>query len=203
MQLTRAKYVQRYHNSPLIRNDVSNDISASAKDISALFQIEKAKSMEIAQQLSPTTRNELSSLKSKLKGTNTRTQKAKVVVNEPQMKDLRLHALTCGIPFIGFGICDNAILILAGDVIDQNLGVMFAISTLCAAAIGNIISDIAGVGLGAYIEDFCATKLHLPKANLTSAQRNLRSVRMVSYRQPIVVSSQLNAICNSFSLWCF
>lgn len=47
-----------------------------------------------------------------------------------------------------------------------------------AAAIGNIISDIAGVGLGAYIEDFCSRRLRLPKINLSNAQRQLRSVRM-------------------------
>lgn len=98
-------------------------------------------------------------------------------IPEPSSYELRLHALTCGIPFIGFGIMDNAILIWAGDQIDTHLGVLFGISTLCAAAIGNIISDIAGVGLGAYIEDFCATKLRLPKVNFSSAQRSLRSVR--------------------------
>ncbi len=47
-----------------------------------------------------------------------------------------------------------------------------------AAAIGNIISDIAGVGLGAYIEDFCSRRLRLPKINFSNAQRQLRSVRM-------------------------
>jgi tRNA-specific adenosine deaminase 1 len=99
-------------------------------------------------------------------------------VPEPSKRELRIHALTQGIPFIGFGIMDNAILIWAGDQIDTHLGVILGISTLCAAAIGNIISDLAGLGLGAYVEDFCATKLNLPKINLTNAQRNLRSVRM-------------------------
>ena len=38
----------------------------------------------------------------------------------------------------------------------SSLGVTLGISTLCAAAIGNIISDLAGIGLGTAIEDFCA-----------------------------------------------
>lgn len=98
-------------------------------------------------------------------------------VPEPSQYELRIYALTSGLPFIGFGIMDNAILIWAGDKIDTHLGVVFGISTLCAAAIGNIISDIAGVGLGTWIEDFCARRVKLPKLNLTNAQRNLRSVR--------------------------
>jgi tRNA-specific adenosine deaminase 1 len=86
-------------------------------------------------------------------------------------------AISQAIPFIGFGFMDNAILIIAGDAIDTSLGVMFGISTLCAAAIGNIISDICGIGLGTVIEDFCAQKLNLPVPNISSAQRKLRSVR--------------------------
>ena len=36
---------------------------------------------------------------------------------------------------------DNALLIIAGDAIDSSIGVMFGLSTMCAAAIGNLISD--------------------------------------------------------------
>lgn len=47
-------------------------------------------------------------------------------------------------------------MILAGDMIDTSLGVTLGISTMCAAAIGNIVSDVAGVLLGTVVEDFCA-----------------------------------------------
>lgn len=53
-------------------------------------------------------------------------------------------------------------MILAGDMIDTSLGVALGISTMCAAAIGNIVSDVAGVMLGAVVEDFCARYLDLP-----------------------------------------
>jgi tRNA-specific adenosine deaminase 1 len=98
------------------------------------------------------------------------------VVREPSWSDLKLVALAQGIPFIGFGIMDNAILIIAGDAIDHSLGVVLGISTMCAAAIGNIVSDVAGVMLGTVVEDFCA-RLGLPRPSLSSAQRQLRSVR--------------------------
>ncbi len=71
---------------------------------------------------------------------------------------------------------DNAILIIAGDAIDTWLGVSFGISTMCAAAIGNIVSDVAGVMLGTVVEDLCA-RLGLPVPHLSEAQRTLRSVR--------------------------
>jgi tRNA-specific adenosine deaminase 1 len=101
-------------------------------------------------------------------------------VPEPSYKTLQWVAFTTSIPFVGFGFMDNAILIVAGDAIDTTLGVMLGISTLCAAAIGNIISDLAGIGLGTIIEDFCANTLKLPTPNLTTAQRQLRSVRFAT-----------------------
>jgi len=102
---------------------------------------------------------------------------AEEVVEEPSYNTLKIIALGQAIPFIGFGFMDNAILIVAGDAIDTYLGVTLGISTLCAAAIGNIISDLAGIGLGTAIEDFCANRLKLPTPDLSTAQRQLRSVR--------------------------
>jgi hypothetical protein len=98
-------------------------------------------------------------------------------IPEPTKEQLKLIMINVGLPFIGFGIMDNAILIIAGDAIDVSLGVKLGISTLCAAAIGNIISDVAGVMLGTVIEDACM-KLGLPIAHITEAQRTLRSVRL-------------------------
>ena len=111
---------------------------------------------------------------------STTSEPTEVVVPEPSAKELRLVTFNMAIPFVGFGIMDNSILILAGDMIDTSLGVALGISTMCAAAIGNIISDIAGLMLGTVIEDFCANHLHLPVPNLSTAQRQLRSVRFAS-----------------------
>ena len=46
---------------------------------------------------------------------------------------------------VGFGFMDNIIMIQAGDLIDQHLGVTLGISTLTAAALGNVCSDSSGV----------------------------------------------------------
>jgi hypothetical protein len=49
------------------------------------------------------------------------------------------------VPFIGFGIMDNGIMIIAGDQIDLTLGVTLGLSTMAAAGLGNLVSDIVGV----------------------------------------------------------
>jgi len=128
---------------------------------------------EVAKRLSPAARQELSRVKEEVFAASPPVQ---AVVREPSWSDLKLVALAQGVPFIGFGIMDNAILIIAGDAIDHSLGVVLGISTMCAAAIGNIVSDVAGVMLGTVVEDFCA-RFGLPKPSLSSAQRQLRSVR--------------------------
>ena len=143
---------------------------------------------QFAEMLSPEARREVvaaaqkafdGSSSSEALGAAETDAKAEELVPEPSRRDLQLVAINQAIPFVGFGIMDNAILILAGDAIDNSLGVMFGISTLCAAALGNIISDVAGVGLGTVIEDFCA-RLGIPQPNLTQAQRQLRSVRFTN-----------------------
>ena len=134
---------------------------------------------QFAEMLSPEARREVVAAAQKAFDDGTKgadVHVAEAEVPEPTRRDLQLVAINQAIPFVGFGIMDNAILILAGDAIDNSLGVIFGISTLCAAALGNIISDVAGVGLGTVIEDFCA-RLGIPQPNLTQAQRQLRSVR--------------------------
>lgn len=111
---------------------------------------------------------------------STTAKPPKEPVEEPSFEVLRMVAITQSIPFLGFGLMDNAILIVAGDAIDTSLGVVLGISTLCAAAIGNIISDLAGIMLGTVIEDFCANVLKLPVPKLSNAQRTLRSVRFAN-----------------------
>jgi len=82
------------------------------------------------------------------------------------------------LPFIGFGILDNMIMILAGEYIDQSLGVILSISTMAAAALGNIISDVAGVGLAHYIE-FFVHRLGIKHPVLTAAQLESSKARFV------------------------
>ena len=70
----------------------------------------------------------------------------------PSRTQLVRLGIAAGVPFVGFGIADNGIMILAGDYIDGTLGVKFGLSTMAAAGIGNLISDVVGVSMGEVIE---------------------------------------------------
>lgn len=77
---------------------------------------------------------------------------AKAAVEAPTNRQLWQLGLASAVPFIGFGFADNLIMILAGDAIDATLGVALGLTTLAAAGFGNLISDVAGIGLGEMIE---------------------------------------------------
>ncbi|PIK36309.1 putative transmembrane protein [Apostichopus japonicus] len=97
----------------------------------------------------------------------------------PSRAQLRLVALNNAVPFVGFGFLDNAIMIIAGDYIDWRLGALFGISTLAAAGLGNLISDLAGVVLAGYVEAFAA-KFGIPSPNLSLEQYDMRGSKIAS-----------------------
>lgn len=86
-------------------------------------------------------------------------------------------AIASGTPFVGFGIADNGIMILAGDCVDASLGVKFGLSTLAAAGLGNLVSDVVGISLGEVIEGICH-RCGLRAPALSEAQQRLRVTRM-------------------------
>ena len=147
-----------------------NELAAASKTLEWMAQADTISLKSIAEKLSPQARNELAAMAPITTSTK---------IPEPHKSELRRVAINQAIPFLGFGIMDNAILIFAGDAIDSYLGVALGISTMCAAAFGNIVADVAGITFGAIIEDYCA-KLGLPTPNISTAQRSLRSVRFAS-----------------------
>ena len=80
---------------------------------------------------------------------------------------------------IGFGAMDNFVMIQAGDFIDNSIGVTLGLSTLTAAAFGQIFSDVSGVCFGSYVE-ILAKKLGLPPSTLTRGQMELPRVKAIA-----------------------
>ncbi|KAL7541040.1 hypothetical protein ACHAWF_006841 [Thalassiosira exigua] len=78
---------------------------------------------------------------------------------------------------VGFGFMDNLVMIQAGDLIDNSLGVTFGLSTLTAAGFGQCFSDVAGNLSGGTV-DAAVSKLNVPKHGLTLAQLSLKSSRL-------------------------
>ena len=80
------------------------------------------------------------------------SETAHALACRPTNQQLLTTAIASGIPFVGFGFCDNAIMLMAGERIEASLGVAFGITTLAAAGLGNLISDVVGLGLADTIE---------------------------------------------------
>uniref|UniRef100_A0A3P9QAV5 Transmembrane protein 65 n=1 Tax=Poecilia reticulata TaxID=8081 RepID=A0A3P9QAV5_POERE len=78
------------------------------------------------------------------------------------------------VPFIGFGFLDNAIMIAAVTAIKAFL-------FLCAAAaLGNLVSDLAGLGLAGYVEAL-ASRLGMQVPDLTPKQVDMWQTRLSSH----------------------
>jgi len=87
---------------------------------------------------------------------------------------LRTYAFVSAVPFVGFGFLDNSIMLIAGDFFDVFLGSLLGISTLAAAALGNMVGDVSGIWLGGSIEA-AARRLGLPDPNMSAAERATNS----------------------------
>lgn len=79
-------------------------------------------------------------------------KKYAATVPRPTSNELFHLFLANAIPFIGFGFLDNFIMIVAGDSIESSMGAYITLSTMAAAAWGNTLSDIIGIGSAIYIE---------------------------------------------------
>nr|XP_019550529.2 transmembrane protein 65 isoform X2 [Aedes albopictus] len=94
----------------------------------------------------------------------------------PPTKDLMKLGLVNALPFIGFGFLDNFTMIIAGDYIEHTLGLFMCISTMAAAALGNTISDVIGIGSAFYVEKL-AEMSGVKPPKLTPIQLEMKSSR--------------------------
>merc|ERR1712232_1078575 len=97
----------------------------------------------------------------------------------PTNRQLLFVSVGALVPFVGFGMVDNGLMVIFGDVIDGTLGCLLGASMLASAALGNAISNIFGMLLHGTITKG-AGALGLPDAHLTLAQRKLPLVHFWS-----------------------
>ena len=100
-------------------------------------------------------------------------------IDRPTSAQLRQLAIFQAMPFIGFGFLDNFIMIVAGEYIDIHIGATLSISTMAAAALGNTVSDVFGIGSAWYVEHWSA-KLGIHAPPLTLEQMQLTSCRITA-----------------------
>jgi len=88
--------------------------------------------------------------------------------------------IATAIPMVGFGFMDNCVMLICGEMIEIKLGAALCISTLAAAGIGNLVSDLVGLGAGGIIEAGAA-KLGVDAPPLTMAQQAARPAVMTRH----------------------
>uniref|UniRef100_K7E246 Transmembrane protein 65 n=1 Tax=Monodelphis domestica TaxID=13616 RepID=K7E246_MONDO len=98
----------------------------------------------------------------------------------PNRAQLRYVFIHNALPFVGFGFLDNAIMIVAGTQIELSIGIILGISTMAAAALGNLVSDLAGLGLAGYVEAL-ASRLGLSIPDLTPKQVDMWQTRLSAH----------------------
>ncbi|XP_043828129.1 transmembrane protein 65 isoform X3 [Dromiciops gliroides] len=119
----------------------------------------------------------------------------------PSQEQLRYVFIHNALPFVGFGFLDNAIMIVAGTQIELSIGIILGISTMAAAALGNLVSDLAGLGLAGYVEAL-ASRLGLSIPDLTPKQVDMWQTR-VSAHSGKAVGVAIGCILGMFPLLFF
>ncbi|KEG02385.1 hypothetical protein YYE_03124 [Plasmodium vinckei vinckei] len=94
--------------------------------------------------------------------------------------DLLLVALSGCIPFICFGFIDNSFMIISGDLFDSTFCTILGLSTMAAAGLGNLTSDVLGIFIGGYIEKMIVC-IGFPRINLTNKQLKMNRTRKYYY----------------------
>lgn len=107
----------------------------------------------------------------------TQEKQEPTALTSAQIRYILLHN---AIPFVGFGFLDNAIMIAAGTQIEVSIGVTLGISTMAAAALGNLVSDLAGLGLAGYVEAL-VSKLGMQGPELSPTQADMWQTRVSSH----------------------
>lgn len=106
-------------------------------------------------------------------------------VHPPNLAQLKMLGLAAALPFVGFGFLDNFLMILFGDFIDGTLCVRFSLSTMAAAAIGNTISDAAGIFSGGAVEQL-ATRCGVEEPPMSREQRQMRITKTWLYSGQVI-----------------
>lgn len=70
-------------------------------------------------------------------------------------------------------------MIIAGDYIEYSVGTVMTISTMAAAALGNTISDVLGIGSAVYVERIVEV-IGIRPPDLTPVQLEMKSARRAS-----------------------
>ncbi|EOD31866.1 Hypothetical protein EMIHUDRAFT_231304 [Emiliania huxleyi CCMP1516] len=96
----------------------------------------------------------------------------------PARGELAKLSVSVGVPMIGFGFADNFLMITFGETIDSHFSQY--VSTMAAAGLGNLMSNLVGLRLADAIEQ-ASERMGLPTPRLSAAQRATTAARIASF----------------------
>jgi len=151
----------------------SSQPSSSAHDVArivSLMQADRSFCRAVAASVDTPTAEKWAHARSSKEGTSSSSN---VDLTSTQLVQLFIYN---AVPFVGFGFCDNVIMLTVGETIELTFGETLGLTTLAAAGLGQCASDGFGITLQGIIERF-ADKLGLPNPRLTAAQRQRSAVK--------------------------
>lgn len=107
-------------------------------------------------------------------GSPTQPQIPPVLAITPEFL-VRVGVVT-SIPYMVFGFADNSLMILFGEIIEASIGVKLGLSTMASAALGNLVSDAIGIGIGKQVEGGLV-RFPILNLSLSDEQRNESRIR--------------------------
>jgi len=97
-------------------------------------------------------------------------------VEGPTKEQIRAYSFRVALPFFGFGLIDNFLMLTFGEFIDLTLSQKLGVSMLFSAGLGNVFADSVGAWTSDIIEKF-SDKFTPKSAKLTHEQLMMKSVR--------------------------
>eukprot|EP00669_Euglena_mutabilis_P013796 TRINITY_DN8793_c0_g1_i1.p1 TRINITY_DN8793_c0_g1~~TRINITY_DN8793_c0_g1_i1.p1 ORF type:complete len:260 (+),score=62.30 TRINITY_DN8793_c0_g1_i1:28-780(+) len=105
---------------------------------------------------------------------------------KPSRRQLLIFALTIGAPFIGFGLMDNSIMLLAGEAIDHHIAGACGFGPLSSAALGNVVAAWASLTFSKSLDRLVAHLGLGDRHGLSAAQHRMYSVYLAGLLGSIV-----------------
>ncbi|KAL1495072.1 hypothetical protein ABEB36_010548 [Hypothenemus hampei] len=159
------------------RTDAMSRGTAGHAETTSMTQgLSKLQAQELVLRLNDEERNNLSAALHEFKSKMIKDEYEEQSIPRPTTKNLIDIGIANSIPFIGFGFLDNFFMLIFGDYIDLYLGSYFCLTTMAAAAMGNTVSDILGIGTAFYVERL-ANRIGFSPPKLSPVQMDMNCSR--------------------------
>jgi len=112
-------------------------------------------------------------------------------------KQLLRLGLVAAVPCFTFGFLDNAIMLVAGEAIENSIGVKLGLSGMACAAAGNVIADTTGQVSGGTVDRLL--RPILPAPGLSAKQQASRKATTV-FALGGALGIATGCVCGSFPL---